>query len=173
MLAAKTTLIPLDLTHQVLATQEIQQDLLYGIGSSSIAKGTPSILRQMLHDLLTFFAHTYSNVFGLTAGPPLHDPVAVAVILFDQAKENLRFDDCGGERWHVEVVTKGLHSELEEEQGQVGRTIAVKVTGSGGGVRIPRGIDVQRFWAMIEQCIQRAEGQLISQSHTKQTMTLS
>ena len=167
MLAAKTTLIPLDLTHQVLATQEIQQNLLYGNESSPSAKRIPSILRQMLHDLLTFFAHTYSNVFGLTAGPPLHDPIAVAVILFDQAKEDLKFDDRGTERWHVEVVTKGLHSELEEEHGQVGRTIATKITGSQGGVCIPRGLDAQRFWAVIEQCIQRAESQVFSQSHAK------
>ncbi len=119
----------------------------------------------MLHDLLTFFSHTYLNVFDLTAGPPLHDPIAVAVLLFDQAREDLRFDDRGGERWQVEVVTEGLHSDLEEERGQVGRTVATKVTGSGGGVRIPRGLDVQRFWTMIEQCVQRAESRLASRDH--------
>ena len=121
----------------------------------------------MLHDLLTFFAHTYSDVFGLTAGPPLHDPIAVAVVLFDQAEEDPRFDDGGGERWQVKIVTEGLHSDLEEEQGQVGRTIATKVIGSGGGVRIPRGLDVQRFWAVIELCIQRAESAATARDRTE------
>ena len=121
----------------------------------------------MLHDLLTFFAHTYSDVFGLTAGPPLHDPVAVALLLFDRGKEDLRFDDRGAERWHVEVVTEGLHSDSEQERGQVGRTIATKVTGSGCGVRIPRSLDVQRFWAVVEQCVQRAESRLASQVHVE------
>lgn len=116
----------------------------------------------MLHDLLTFFAHTYSDVFGLPTGPPLHDPVAVAVILFDQANEDLRFDDRGGERWQVEVICEGFHSDLEEEHEQLGRTVVKKLTGSRGGVRIPRTLDVQRFWTVIEQCVQRAESRLAS-----------
>lgn len=37
----------------------------------------------MLHDLLTYFAETYARVFGIGAGPPLHDPLAVAAILPD------------------------------------------------------------------------------------------
>lgn len=141
----------------MLATQEIQQQLLYGYASPSTATAAPSTLRQMLHDLLTFFAHTYSDVFGLT-GPPLHDPIAVAVLLFDQAK----FDDRGGERWQIEVITEGFHSDLEEEQGQVGRTFVTKLAGGQGGVRIPRTLDVQRFWTIIEQCVQRAESRLTS-----------
>lgn len=152
----------LDLTHFVVGTQEVQERLLYG--SSRNAKAGPSTLRQLLHDLLTFFAHTYSDIFGLTAGPPLHDPVAVAVLLFDQAKEDLRFDDRGGERWQVDVITEGFHSDLEEEQGQVGRTVATKLTGRQGGVRIPRKLDVQRFWTVIEQCIQRTESLLASRA---------
>ncbi len=144
----------------MLATQEVQEQLLYGYGSSLSAQAAPSTLRQMLHDLLTFFAHTYSDVFGLTAGPPLHDPVAVAVLLFDQAKEDLRFDDRGGERWQVEVICEGFHSDLEEEEGQLGRTVVTKLTGSRGGVRIPRTLDVQRFWTVIEQCVRRAESRL-------------
>ena len=121
----------------------------------------------MLYDLLTFFAHTYSDVFGLTAGPPLHDPIAIAALLFDELDEGLRFDDRGGERWHVEVITEGLHSDMEEEQGQVGRTIATKVVGTGGGVRIPRGLDVQRFWAVVEQCVQQAESWIIARPPAK------
>lgn len=37
----------------------------------------------MLHDLLTYFAETYARVFGISAGPPLHDPLAVAAMLPD------------------------------------------------------------------------------------------
>lgn len=153
-LAAKTTLIPLDLTHQVLATREIQQTLLTGSAfttSSTAAKN----LRQMFHDLLLFFAHTYSDVYGLTEGPPLHDPIAVAVSLEAVTDPIMNFADNGGERWHVNIVTDGLHSRHEEERGQVGRTVISKA--DHGGVRIPRSMNVHSFWMVIDRCLQEAE----------------
>ena len=58
ILAAKTTLIPLDLTHQVLATQEVQDLLLYGPGGEKTGEGRTT-LRIMLVELLMFFAKTY------------------------------------------------------------------------------------------------------------------
>lgn len=164
MLAAKTTLIPLDLTHQVIATEEVQQRFLHGFDSArqlsdmSQANTKALSLRPMLHGLLTFFASTYASVFGLTSGPPLHDPVAVAVLLFDQASEDLAFDDRGGEKWHVSVVTELQHSDnIHDRKGQVGRTVARKARKNEAGVRIPRSLNIQRFWDVIEECIQRAE----------------
>jgi uridine nucleosidase len=60
-LAPKTTLVPLDLTHLVLATKEVQDLLLRGRGTGT-ADGevrAKSTLRQMLVELLMFFAETY------------------------------------------------------------------------------------------------------------------
>lgn len=57
-LAAKTTLIPLDLTHLVLATKDVQDDLLYGKDGEREGGGKTK-LRTMLVELLTFFAQTY------------------------------------------------------------------------------------------------------------------
>lgn len=72
VLAAKTTLIPLDLTHLVLASQDVQADLLYGAGAAKdtktedIAEAYKTMgikgktdLRTMLVELLNFFAGTY------------------------------------------------------------------------------------------------------------------
>ena len=84
----------------------------------------------------------------------MHDPLAVATLL-DGLSEVIGFDDRGGERWHVNVVTDGLHSDLDSERGEVGRTVITKA--EEGGVRIPRGVDVHRFWELVEQCMQRAE----------------
>ena len=153
-LAAKTTLIPLDLTHQVLATKEVQQTLLRGTSAteSSVAART---MRQMFHDVLLFFAHTYSEVYGLTEGPPLHDPIAVAVLLEDLEGSNMKFVDGGGERWHVNIVTDGLHSRHDETRGEVGRTVVTK--SDHGGVRIPRGMQVASFWRELDRCLQAAE----------------
>lgn len=125
-----------------------------------------STLRPMLHELVMFFASTYADVYGLTSGPPLHDPIAVAAILFDQPFDDLGFDDGQGERWHVRVVTDGLHSNSSDQRGQVGRTIATIAPLQKGGVRIPRSLNVESFWKMVEDCIQRAEKVLSRSSST-------
>lgn len=161
ILASKTTLIPLDVTHQVLADASVQQQLLQGSIQTLPPGGLPhpsSTLRQMLYDLLMFFAHTYASVFGITTGPPLHDPIAVAVLLEAELGETT-FDDHMGERWLVHVVTKGLHSERDDERGQLGRTIVEAVGDGERGVRIPRGLDIERFWNALELCVRKAAGE--------------
>jgi uridine nucleosidase len=67
-LAVKTILIPLDVTHQVLATPTVQDLLLYG--PSRKEAESPSTLRVMLLELMKFFEQTYADVFGITEGPP-------------------------------------------------------------------------------------------------------
>lgn len=153
-LAAKTTLIPLDLTHQVLAGKEVQDTMLQSSGMGSDVPETTLNIRKLFHEILVFFAHTYSEVFGLTDGPPLHDPIAVAVLL-DSLGGSRLFDNHVGERWHVRVVTDGLHSERDEERGQLGRTVITKAEGEG--VRIPRRMNVTRLWVLIEICLGRAQ----------------
>ncbi|KAH9909352.1 inosine-uridine preferring nucleoside hydrolase [Xylariomycetidae sp. FL2044] len=104
VLAPKITLVPLDLTHLVLATAEVQDLILYGpegggggggggggTGGDEVTTATAatdkknkkgkSTLRTMLVELLNFFAETYRDVFGIVEGPPLHDPLAVAAVL--------------------------------------------------------------------------------------------
>ncbi|KAJ5678913.1 hypothetical protein N7462_007157 [Penicillium macrosclerotiorum] len=160
ILAPKTTIISLDLTHQVLASQAVQTRILHG---NSDASKPPTVLRQILHALLTFFATTYEKVFGLATGPPLHDPLAVAVILStlnpafaaahpDQA---LRFNDKGGERFALSIVTDGRHGEDVSTTGQLGRSLAAPI--DGPGVAVPRGVDLEAFWTMILQCVQLAD----------------
>lgn len=150
----------LDLTHQVLASQAIQMRILHG---SIHSTEEPTILRQILHALLTFFAATYEKAFGLTTGPPLHDPLAVAAILstlnpaFANKHPNqaLVFDDKGGERFALSIVTDGQHGEDVSVTGQLGRSVATPV--DGPGVAIPRGVDLDGFWNMVLQCVQLAD----------------
>lgn len=67
-LARKTTLVPLDLTHLVLATSTVQDLLLHGpeaVGSSDGGStGGKTTLRTMLVELLNFFADTYKYVLS-------------------------------------------------------------------------------------------------------------
>ena len=57
--ARKTTLVPLDLSHQVLATKEIRERLVYGEGAEPAGKGKTT-LRAMLGELLKFVAGAYA-----------------------------------------------------------------------------------------------------------------
>lgn len=137
-----------------------------------------SILRQTLHALLLFFAKTYDTIFALGTGPPVHDPVAVAVLLsnlnpaidlHEMSKNILRFSDNDGERFVVKVVTDGQHGIDPLQTGQLGRTIVTPVTDGKkvGGISIPRGVDVDAFWDMIMDCLQRADQWNIARSKSQ------
>ncbi|KAI1431513.1 inosine-uridine preferring nucleoside hydrolase-domain-containing protein [Xylaria sp. CBS 124048] len=155
ILAPKTTLIPLDLTHLVLATKE----------AHNVEVNAKTTLRQMLVELLMFFAGTYRDVFGLIDGPPLHDPLAVAAILTGTIHEIPLYDfdpsnpqaAAASERFEVRVVTEGTFDEAMKKGAQTGRTLARLLPPGEKGVRIPRGVDVKMFWDVIEQCCKRAD----------------
>lgn len=115
------------------------------------------MIGELFHDLLIFFAQTYRVVFRLVDGPPLHDPIAVAVLLDGLGPDGINFQTNSDERWQVDVVTDGRHSDIATEMGQVGRTVIKHADAGSGGVRIPRWMDTARFWTIIEQCLKLAE----------------
>ncbi|KAK0733416.1 inosine-uridine preferring nucleoside hydrolase-domain-containing protein [Lasiosphaeria miniovina] len=181
-LAAKTTLVTLDLSHQVLTTREVRDLILYGPGHGPghAHDGQPktgpgkTTLRTMLVELLMFFAKTYSDVFGITEGPPLHDPLAVAAILteigtdnnnkedaipfydFDPLKTTASASSPPAERFDVAVVTEGTYEDAHAgaRTGQITTTL---LPPGAQGVRIPRGLDIPRFWKVLEECVSRAD----------------
>ncbi|KAK3988050.1 hypothetical protein QBC44DRAFT_351364 [Cladorrhinum sp. PSN332] len=173
-LKGKITLIPLDVTHLCLTTPEIQNLILYGRpegrggGAAKGEKGETK-LRRMLVELLMFFAKTYSDVFGITEGPPLHDPLAVAVILSGIGGEDeIQFYDFDPtatpdlrnplvrERYEVTVVTEGTYEEAHAGA-RTGQIIVRLLPPGEEGVRIPRGLDMPKFWKVLEECISRAD----------------
>ncbi|KAK4998657.1 Uridine nucleosidase 1 [Elasticomyces elasticus] len=153
-LAAKTTLIPLDLTHQMLATREVRHALLYGGRTPSASADAPTPVRKLFQEILLFFAQTYADIFGLTDGPPLHDPLAVAACFVPEI-----FDDVGGERFAVSVITEGEHGvdTLVRGSSQCGRTVATMLHVGQTGVRIPRTLDSRLLWEMLDRCLSVAE----------------
>lgn len=162
-LAAKTTLITLDLTHQFLATEAVQRAMLLGSGGVSKANSKQkSMTRKLFAEILMFFAKTYAEVFGITEGPPVHDPLAVAA-----AYAEALFDDCGGERFEVNVVTEGAHNPVSAglpAASQCGRTIATPVPRGSKGVRIPRSLDADAIWRDIWYCLEASEQAVASEA---------
>ncbi len=142
-LSNKTTLITLDLTHQVFATDSVQELVLYSTKNDGRQKnGQSTRLRRMFYELLIFFAKTYADVFGLTDGPPLHDPLAVAVLLadYDDGQTRIDLDDRRGERFKTDVELTGP---------ELGRT---KINPASEGVKIPRSLDTPKFWKILNEC---------------------
>ncbi|CAN8099351.1 unnamed protein product [Discula destructiva] len=176
-LASKTTIAPLDVTHLVLARQDVQELLLYGPESGGLdntktnsVDETPqrkgkTTLRTMLVELLMFFAKTYKDHFGIVEGPPLHDPLAVAAVLMGTPWEIAFYDyDTDSpptarksERFDIKVVTDGTHEDALLRGSHLGQTVATLLPPGEGGVRVPRGLDIPRFWTVLEECVQRAD----------------
>lgn len=143
VLKSKTFLIPLDVSHQAYTTQKVRNTMLNG-------KHGPTRLRTMFNELFVYVAGTYENAWGMDQGAPLHDPLAVAVLMADHPDPDMRinFNDNDGERWDLDVVLCGLEE---------GRTVATKLEHGMPGVMIPRSLDVDKFWEVLESCMAKAD----------------
>ena len=104
--------------------------------------------RRIFTDLLKFFRGEYRRIYHLDG--PLHDPIAVAAILEDEGAEKMGFDYNGGETFEIELVTEGE---------QRGRTVAKKLPVGTPGLRIPRGLDVDGFWSVLERALAASDDQ--------------
>lgn len=164
----------------MLARQDVQELLLYGPEKAGLdrskvasvettgARQGKTRLRTMLVELLMFFAKTYKDVFGIVEGPPLHDPLAVAAVLtgtpweipfydYDVHDPTANNNNKLRERFAVKVDLEGTHADAMHRGAQLGRTVATLLAAGEEGVRIPRGLDIARFWREMEACVQRAD----------------
>jgi uridine nucleosidase len=60
------------------------------------------------------------------------------------------------ERYEVTVVTEGSYEDAQAGA-RTGQTIAKLLPEGEEGVRIPRGLDIPRFWKALEECVARAD----------------
>lgn len=96
-------------------------------------------------------------------GPPLHDPLAVAAVLTGAGDEyEIPFYDANPEtgvreRYAVTVVTDGTLEEAQAGLAETGRTVVRLLPPGEEGVRIPRGLDIPKFWNVLEECMERAD----------------
>lgn len=142
-LAAKTFLVPLDVTHKAIATPAVV-DRVRGGGGDAGQGGSTSTARQMLYELLLFFGDTYRHKFGFEAGPPVHDPCAVAVLLPEYFPELRAELNVEAPRYDVDVVTDGP---------QMGRTVLARPD-EQNGVRVVLDMNVERFWDLILESLE-------------------
>lgn len=124
------TMVPLEVTHQALATEEIMQRLL----------ALKSTVPNFVVDLLRYFAESYRQVFGFSA-PPIHDPCAVAAVI----EPNIILS----RKMHVAIETSGQWTD--------GRTVCdlYGKSGQAANVRVGYALQVESFWQMVIQTLQR------------------
>ncbi|HET6380828.1 MAG TPA: nucleoside hydrolase [candidate division Zixibacteria bacterium] len=118
------TMVPLEVTHQALATEEVLARI--------DALGTP--VGRMAGDLLRFFADTYEKVFGFPA-PAVHDPCAVAWVIDPSLVETRPMN-----------VAIELRSELT-----YGRTVCdvYGTTGRPPNAEVGMSLAAERFWDLM------------------------
>ena len=118
------TMVPLEVTHQALATDEIIQSL----------RGSGRRVATFVADLLVYFAETYRQVFGFSA-PPVHDPCAVAAVI-DPTLITTR-------KMPVVIEREGMWAR--------GRTVCDmhNKLGISSNVSVGQMLDVERFWKLL------------------------
>jgi inosine-uridine nucleoside N-ribohydrolase len=118
------TMVPLEVTHQALATEEVIARL----------RSAQRPVATFAADLLVFFADSYHKVFGFPAAP-VHDPCAVAAVIDPHI---LR-----AHTMYVAIETNGAWTS--------GRTVC-DVYGKLGkepNARVGYALEVERFWDMV------------------------
>ncbi|KAF2773008.1 hypothetical protein EJ03DRAFT_306005 [Teratosphaeria nubilosa] len=175
VLAAKINLVTLDLSHQFLATNEVRSGLLFGDTNSTrfeVPMSSASEVRRLFYEIVCFFAKTYAEVFGIGAGPPTHDPLAVFIafspdLFYDEDPSELDDDEQQPQyKYEVEVATAGDHGsspEILNGPSECGRTIVSGLAVGQQGVRIPKTLQVNELWARIDCCLRRAERTVATQ----------
>ena len=118
------TMVPLEVTHQALATPEVTARL----------RAAQRPVASFAADLLVFFASTYRKVFGFPAAP-LHDPCAVAAVIDPTI--------IRAHMMHVEIETAG-----EWTSGRTVCDVYAKL-GKEPNARVGYALEVERFWDMV------------------------
>lgn len=122
------TMVGLNVTHRALVTQAVR-DRLAAIGSRTAAFGD---------ELLEFFCRTNDEVFGMPEGP-LHDPVAVAVLVAPDVVSLRRT------RLDIELTgTETLGATSVDFDGMLRREPNALVAVD---------LDVERFWDHVEAAV--------------------
>ncbi|MFF2495340.1 nucleoside hydrolase [Agromyces sp. NPDC058064] len=122
------TMVGLNVTHRALVTQGVR-DRLAAIGSRTAAFG---------EELLEFFCRTNDEVFGMPEGP-LHDPVAVAVLVAPDIVTLRRT------RLDIELAgTETLGATSVDFDGMLRREPNAHVAVE---------LDVERFWSHVETAV--------------------
>jgi inosine-uridine nucleoside N-ribohydrolase len=122
------TLVPLEVTHRALATDEVVARI--EALSTPVARVSVALMR--------YFAQTYREVFGFPH-PAVHDPVAVAAVMTEGI-----------------VGTRHLNVAIDTSTGlSAGRTVVdvYGTTGRAPNADVGTELDAERFWDLMIEAL--------------------
>lgn len=158
LLANKIVLCPLNITHTVLATDEVMTCIYNENGTNN------SEVRRMYSQILNSYAHVYRRKYGNYVGPPVHDPLAVFLVLAMVARDTPKLAKFAAAcdfhylQRKLQVVLEGENAgETIIESGNLDPLLEEK-----GGVYVGFGVNAQFFWAHVFQALEMADARLTS-----------
>ena len=122
------TMVGLNISHQALITREVRERIRR-IGTRTAAFGA---------ELLEFFCATYEIAEHMPDGP-LHDPITVAMLIDPAVATTVRA--------RLDVETEGVFTRGATSVDLLG------VLGTASNATIAMDLDVERFWALIEEAV--------------------
>lgn len=139
-LSNKIILAPLNLTHTVIATKEVRQQI-YDANNEK----RKSNVRHVFYSIINFYSKVYGTK-GFTEGPPVHDPLAVYSLLPFVDKT----DDYGYSfvRKKIDVVVDGERA---------GESVVLDNDDSSEGIFIGEQFNKKKFWDSLLLSLQNAD----------------
>lgn len=149
-LSAKTVMVGLNITHKAIATKEVRKRMY-----DEADPERNSTIRKLFYDIVMFYAESYVINHNITAGPPVHDPLAVFLILalinkqdnvsddieFKYLKRKLTIVQQGEREGETQITNNDFDEQKEEEN----------------GVYIGTDVNVQLFWKYVLDALDIAE----------------
>ncbi|KAH7916218.1 Inosine/uridine-preferring nucleoside hydrolase domain-containing protein [Hygrophoropsis aurantiaca] len=150
----KTIMVPLNVTHMAIATNEVHSKLRNPSDPSLTNNGDlplpSSALRHTLSTLISFFADTYRATFGFNEGPPLHDPLTVAYVSQPELFKS--------QRYRVDVELHGIHTAGETVVDVWHYRSCDDSWGANGkNCLVTESVQVERFFDMLSECVSKCD----------------
>lgn len=155
-LANKTILCPLNITHTVLANKEVRETIYSEFTANN------SELRHTFSKILSFYSKLYEEKYHNHVGPPVHDPLAVFLVLAMVAQDTPRLSKFAT-KCNFVYLQRRLKVVLEGEN--MGETIIENgnmdpLYKEEGGVYIGLSINNPFYWGHVFEALEYADEQV-------------
>ncbi|KAG7450035.1 Inosine/uridine-preferring nucleoside hydrolase [Guyanagaster necrorhizus] len=149
----RTVMIPINVTHTVIATKDIISKLLSpaaAVGPDSPLPKPATNLRYTLSTLIGYFAESYKSTFGFLDGPPMHDALTIAYAahpeLFTASRFRVDVELTGAHSSGQTIVDTWKYQKTDDSWGATGKNCLVAET-----------VNVDGFFNMFLDCVARCD----------------